>query len=89
MLNNVIIHVYRLVIIGFSLITAFIHDFLLFLCLPLSGKSRSWSAEDEPWQQDFAQLQAGLEEWRGNFSIRLIVSNLPIINIKEKMDFVK
>ena len=89
MLNNFIIHVYRLVIIGYSLITAFIHDFLLFLCLPLSGKSRSWSAEDEPWQQDFAQLHAGLEEWQGNFSIRLIVSNLLIINIKEKMDYVK
>ena len=58
--NNFIIHVYRLVIIGYSLITAFIHDFLLFLCLPLSGKSRSWSAEDEPWQQDFAQLHAGI-----------------------------
>ena len=60
----------------------------MFLRLPLSGKSQSWS-EDTLWQQDFAQLQAGLEEWRGNFSIRLIVSNLPIINIKEKMDFVK
>ena len=58
----------------FHFLAFIIHDLLL-LNVHLSGKNQSWSAERELWQHDYEQLDAGLEEQQGNFSIRLIASS--------------